>query len=157
MFIMTEKHEIINLNYYARIKVNGNEINASVKPTILGDKGDTSVSITVASFEVPMDADYALYDLFKAIADGNKPIWNVNTVRSLSSVWNTIKTEHKSLPLMNKVELSVSGLNELTITYPSYYRGSEDVDSNIETVKAELQKALCGEHFVIVGPEFADN
>lgn len=37
MFIMTEKHEIINLNYYARIKVNGNEINASVKPTILGD------------------------------------------------------------------------------------------------------------------------
>lgn len=157
MFIMTEKHEIINLNYCARIKVNGNEINASVEPTILGDKGDQLVSITVASFDAPMDADYALYDLLKAITDGNKPIWNVNTVKSLSSVWNTIKTEHESLPLMNKVELSVSGVDELTITYPSYYKGAKDVDRNIETVKAELQKKLCGEPFVIVGPEFADN
>ena len=157
MFIMTEEHEIINLNYYARIRVDRNEIKASVKPTILGDKGDQSVSITLAAFEVPMDADYALYDLFKTIADGNKPVWNVNTVKSLSSVWNTIKAEQESLPLMNKAELSVSGLNEFTITYPSYFKGAKDVDNNIATVKAELQKALCGESLVIVGPEFADD
>ena len=156
MFIMTENHEIINLNYYARIKVNRNEIKAFVKPTILGGKGDQSVSIIVASFEEPMDADYALHDLFKAIADG-KPAWDANAVKSLSSVWNTIKTEQESLPLIDKVELSVSGLNELTITYPSYYKGAKDVNDNIEIVKVELQKALCGESLVIVGPEFADD
>ncbi len=157
MFIMTEKHEIINLNYYARIKVNGNEIKASVKPTILGDKGDTSVSITVASFDAPMDADYALYDLFKAIADCNKPIWNVNTVKSLSSVWNTIRAEQESLPLIDRAKLSVSGLNEFTVTYPSYHKGTKDANKNIEIVKAELLKALGGNSAIIVRPEFADD
>lgn len=156
MFIMTEKHEIINLNYYARIKVDRNEIKASVKPTILGDKGDTSVSITVASFDESMDADYALHDLFKAIADG-KPIWNVNTVTSLSSVWNTIRAEQGSVALMDRVKLSVSGLNEFTVTYPSYHKGTNDADKNIEIVKSELLKALGGDSAIIVRPEFAND
>ena len=158
MFILTQNNEIINLHHYPRVCVQPNTGSELIAVTALAEQtfDPRKDTITIAIFDNSMDADYARNDLFKAIATG-RPAWNVNAIKSLSDIWNKVKADNESLPLINKAELSVSNLNELTITYPSYYRGTENVDNNIEIVKPELQKALCGDSVIITGPEFSDD
>ena len=94
-------------------------------------------------------------EAFKNCFGKGAPIWNANAVRNLSDIWNKIKADNASLRLMDKVELGVSGLNDFTLTYPSYYRGVDDVDDNLQKVEAELRNAL-GENITVI-PQFSDD
>ena len=82
VFVKTQRKEILNLGFYARIRCREphgygekHQIVATIQPTIRGDR--TENEVVIASFETKEEADTALDDLFEAI-DHNKRTWNVN-------------------------------------------------------------------------------
>ena len=82
MFVRTEDEQIINLDFYARIRCYSagekHEIHASTKPSLRGDSG--GYEICIARFEKEEQVDAAFDNLFDAMRK-NRPIWDAKAFK----------------------------------------------------------------------------
>lgn len=127
MFVLTKNSKIINLAQHRCILVR--KFDNSDKYSIVAytditqgmqmDGGDLDV---LAVFNEEIEAEYSLCNLYSAIEAG-KHTWNPHAINSFADLWEKAKEEipstvgvpHASL---EKLELSISGLREITIAYP---------------------------------------
>ncbi|MDE0481098.1 MAG: hypothetical protein OXI67_00840 [Candidatus Poribacteria bacterium] len=142
MYVKTIQDGVINLAHYPRINVypdqNSYFLCAFSKPEFYAV--EPYDRLVIARFSKREDADYALYHLFKSL-DTEKPTWDVNSIILLSDLWYEIKQECKGNDLIRNADVSVTGVNEVTITYEDgfdiEYRSTER-----ESVENKLKDAL---------------
>ena len=142
MYVKTIQNGVINLAHYPRVNVypdrNSYFLCAFSKPSFYAAEPDERVAI--AKFSKKEDADYALCLLFKSL-DAENPTWDVSNVKRLSDLWHQIKQACKGNDLVRDAEISVTGSNEVTITYQHgldiEYRRTEK-----EIVDEKLKEAL---------------
>ncbi len=146
MFIMTENNRIINLNCYPSIIVETDraEPNMYRLRAISGtDSEGILVGYPIATFNEKADADYAYHNLFKAMT-AEKPTWNARTAEPLSSLWSKVKQEFSedviSPESLAQLELNVSDLHEITITYPRRGKSGAPIGSSNE--EPDIEKKL---------------
>ena len=145
IYINTEDDKIINLDHYCSIEVD-RPLRATrckliaVLPTTTKTERDRNE--TIATFKNEIDAHYSRSHLLKAIAD-SKPLWDVNTVKSLSEAWCKVKEDNPSMDFLSKIEIiSVSGLGEITIAYPIIYQGTGTLGDKKKEVETLLINVL---------------
>lgn len=144
MHIKTKDNKIMNFSHYRGVEVFGRADDNYVLRAILpvGLENKTKYD-PIGTFNTHVDAGYALYDLFRTIADG-KSAWDVNTVRILSEVWCKCKADNPSMALLDKMKLiEVSNLGELIIAYPAIHKGTKGLEDKLGVVYETLTKALC--------------
>ena len=146
MFIMTENNRIVNLNCYPSITIETDrgEPNKYILRAISGtDSEGVLLGYPIATFNEKADADYAFYNLFEAMT-AEKPTWNAKTTEPLSSLWSKVKQEFPtdiiSPDSLAKLELNVSDLHEITITYPR--RGQSGAPIGTSKEEPDIEKKL---------------
>lgn len=140
MYVKTENHIIINISHFRSIEVSGTQGNFKIQ-AIRSSKNSERVHENIAEFDEKVDADYALHNLFEAIAD-DKAVWNVNTVKSLSAPWSKVKADNESLSILERTRISVINLQKVAIAYPSKCKTDHDLEEQKEKVKSQLITAL---------------
>ena len=140
MYVKTKGHKIINISHFHSIEVSGTPGNFKIQAVRSSSESDRALE-NIAGFNEKVDADYALHDLFMAIADG-KAAWNVNTIKSLSAPWSKVKTDNESLPILEGAEISVTDSQKLVIAYPSTCKGYHNLEDQKGQVKSQLITAL---------------
>ena len=139
MYIMTKDKGIINLDCYPRIDVFTKNNNCYLLCAFskLEANAEPRDGVIIAEFDKKENADYTFRSLSKAITV-NKPTWDVGAVELLSDLWDQVKEQLPSdvVPpdVLENLELKVSGLNEVTIIYPSNF------DSKVGTYITENDK-----------------
>lgn len=142
MYVKTTQDGVINISHYPRLNVypdmNSFLLCAFSKPAFYAAEPDERV--VIARYSRKEDADYALYHLFKSL-DAKQPTWDVSNVQSLSVLWHQIKQECIGNDLVKNSNISVTGLNEITVMYDHgfdiEYRTTER-----ELVENKLKDAL---------------
>ena len=142
MYVKTIQNGVINLAHYPRVDVypdrNSYFLCAFSKPAFYAAEPDDRV--VIARFSNRENADYALCHLFKSL-DTEKPTWDVSNVEVLSDLWHQIKQECIGNDLVRNADISVTRLDEITITYEREfdikYRSTER-----ELIENKLEDAL---------------
>ncbi len=128
MFMILESEGIINLACYSRINVvpynNKFQICAFLtndRVALLDDRNFDLKTITLATYDNELDANYCLWHLYHTLQSGEKS-WNPEYVKMPSDAWKTTKKEFRSTELHIKnvvktARLCLSGLCEWTIEY----------------------------------------
>ena len=124
MYIWTIEQQILNLDNYKRVDVvmeRQDRYRLSAHDTPKTTPQDT-YGILIASFGNQADAMYARCLLFKGLME-RAGAWDASAVPLLSDIWAAEK-EHLSsetdirLEFLDNLEISVTGLDEVTLTYP---------------------------------------
>lgn len=122
MYIWTVDHQILNLDNYARVDVvqlTGNHYALSAFST-RGSSSKEVYGTQIARFNSEADARYARCLLFKSIMD-RAGAWDASAIPVLSNEWENVKDHFKDdlniWDLLRRSEISVTGLEEVTILY----------------------------------------
>ena len=136
MYIWTVENVILNLEHFKRVDVvNTSGNNYSVKALTTDTAFDTRGGATIARFNNEADGEYCRCLLFNALVS-HAGAWDATAIKPLTEIWQDIKKHFSSDviigdDLLQNSDISVTGLNEVTITYP--------VELKI-TLKANLEK-----------------
>jgi hypothetical protein len=136
MYIWTTGQEILNLDNYKKVDIYFLSSN-----NYLLRAGDSSNKITtIASFDNQANAMYAQCLLFKGLMEGAKA-WDASAVPLLSDIWEDIKENlfpGKNIPInfINDLEISVTGLDEVTLRYPEKWK--DHLGSSLEDYNKEI-------------------
>ena len=127
MYVATEKHGIVNLTCYPRIDVvtanNSWVLHAFRHADVIKSNFEGTLSgVSLATFDEEIEANYSYCNLFSSLESG-KSTWDPKAVGSFSDLWEKVKQEIPSVTSvpqasLEKLELSISGLQEITIAYP---------------------------------------
>ena len=125
MYVWTIDNQILNLDHYTRVDVverRANDYSLSAFDTAK-PKFDDPLGITIARFNNESDAKYSRCLLFNALMS-KSGAWDASAIILLSDVWEGVKKHFSGETnirwgLLEKAELSVTGLDEVTITYAS--------------------------------------
>lgn len=146
MYVWTTDNKILNLDHYARVDVvehRANDYSLSAFDTPK-PKFDDPVGITIAKFNNEADAKYSRCLLFNALMS-KAGAWDASAIPLISDVWEEVKAHFSSdtnirWGLLEKAEISVTGLDEMTITYSS--ECENQLGSNINNYKKTVSKKL---------------
>ena len=150
MYIWTVEHQILNLDNYKRIDVVQRSqdkywLSAHDTPK---DTSKDVYGILIASFGNREDAMYARCLLFKGLMQ-RAAAWDAEAIPNLSNIWAAEK-EHLSsetnicLELLDNLEMSVTGLDEVTLTYPRRLieKYASIIEEDRRRIGAHLQEVL---------------
>ena len=141
MYVITEKFGIINLDHYPRIDVFIKSNNSYLLCAFskLESRAAPPDGVVIAEFDKKEDADDTFRNLSEAIA-ANRPTWDVSTVELLSHLWNQVREQISSdivpTEVQEALKLKGSGLNEITIMYPSDF----DIEKGTYMTQNERKK-----------------
>ena len=141
MYVITEQSGIINLDCYPRVNVYCKNSNTYLLCAFskLDARATDQDGVVIAKFDNKEDADYTFRNLSEAIT-ANRPTWDVSTVELLSHLWNQVREQISSnivpTDVQEALKLKISGLNEITIIYPSDF----DIEKGTYMTKNDRQK-----------------
>ena len=149
MYIWTVDHQILNLDRYTRVDVverrpNQHALSAFSTPR---DSSTDPYGTLIARFNNEVDARYARCLLFKSLMD-HAGVWDANAIPLLSDEWQTVKDHFKDDPeiwdLLRHSEISVTGLEEVTILYSSLCESQlpNSLPNSKKKVKEKLSEQL---------------
>lgn len=150
MYIWTIEQQVLNLENYKRVDVifmSGDKYWLSAHDTPKVTANDM-YGICIASFSNQADAMYARCLLFKGLMEGTKA-WDASAVPLLSEIWAAEK-KHFSfemnicLDFLDNIEISVTGLDEVTLTYPRVLieRYGSIIEEDKQPVGTHLEEVL---------------
>ena len=144
MYIWTKDHQILNLDHYARVTVNQRDGNVYELLAIDAPESTRGLSTVIAHFNSWLDAEYANCLLFKALID-HAGAWDATAITPLSQQWEEVKdffsdhNEELITDLLTHSEISVTGLEEVTISY------SKECDQKLKDSLRYSQREVEGE------------
>lgn len=151
MYVWTMDNKIINLDHYPRIDIlewrTESGLNNYYVYAFSSSKVNYSAVIpegdAIAGFTNRLDAKYTLGNLFTAITI-KAGSWDAKSVEKLSNIWTDVLNHFYSdnaigQILLKGVFISVTGFDEITITYSSQ---CHDVLNEISNCKKQIEQKL---------------
>ena len=144
MFVITENHGIINLSCFPQVDViehDGVWLLQAFYQKPLNAPTFFLSGFPLAEFKEEIEARYSFCRLYSALEAGES-VWDPRTVGWFSDLWGKAKKElsssgnpHIDLDILEQLELEITGLREITISYDSadiYENERRGIESKIQ-------------------------